>query len=284
MRFRTIHVMLAMLFILLHSHISTAGQKLRYNFEKGKTQQYSAFINSRTSGQSMGQEFSVTSGTDFDYAISLLQAAAGELTLNVEFKKFNVKLNMPMMGFNDTTIVMKEYIGKRVKVVITDIGKTLSAVPIDTIPPSRIQMMAGLTPSDLFKQILIELPEKEVGLNDSWKQNKPDTIFRSGMKLVMKPNIEFKITGEEKKNNLTCWKLDFSGTSTLEGSGNQRGTDVTVDGTVKLKGTMYFAPAQGISVLVEQTSDTDLTTTVTGQQTGAQTMSIKTTAKIALVK
>jgi hypothetical protein len=191
---------------------------------------------------------------------------------------------MPMMGFNDTTIVMKEYIGKRVKVVATDVGKTLSAVPIDTIPPSQIQMMAGLNPSDLFKQVMIELPEKEVGLNDSWKQDKPDTISRSGMKLVMKPNIEFKIVGEEKKNSLRCWKIEFSGTSTIEGSGNQRGMDVAVDGTVKLKGTMFFAPAQGLSVLVEQTSDTDMTTTLTGQQTGAQTLSIKTTAKIALVK
>jgi hypothetical protein len=276
--------MVAVLFILLQFQVSTAGQKLRYNFAKGKAFQYSALIESKTSGQSMGQEFSITSSTDFDYAISLLQANASVLTLNVEFKKFNTKLNMPMMGFNDTTIVMKEYVGKRVKVIASDIGKTLSVVPIDTIPPSRLQMMAGLNPSDLFKQLLLELPEKEVGLNDSWKKDNPDTISRGGMNMVMKPKIEYKIVGEEKKNDLRCWKIDFSGTSTIEGTGNQRGMDVTLDGTVKMKGTMYFAPGEGIPVLTEQTSDTDMTTTFTGQQTGAQTVSVSASVKIALVK
>ena len=284
MRVRTIQVILAVLFVLLLFQVSTAGQKLRYNFEKGKAYTYSTLVDSKTSGQSMGQEFSMTSSTDFDYAISLLQANAGVLTMNVEFKKFNVKLNMPMMGFNDSTMVMKEYVGKRVKVVATDIGKTLSVVPIDTIPPSRIQMMAGLNPSDLFKQVLLELPEKEVGLNDTWKKDAPDTISRGGMKMTMKPKIEYKIVGEEKKNDFTCWKIVFSGTSTIEGSGNQRGMDVTIDGTVKVKGTAYFAPGEGVSVLTEQSSDTDMTTTFTGQQTGASTMSISSTVKNALVK
>ena len=284
MRVRTIQVILTVSFVLLLFQVSTAGQKLRYNFEKGKAYTYSTLVDSKTSGQSMGQEFSMTSSTDFDYAISLLQANAGVLTMNVEFKKFNVKLNMPMMGFNDSTMVMKEYVGKRVKVVATDVGKTLSVVPIDSIPPSRIQMMAGLNPSDLFKQVLLELPEKEVGLNDTWKKDAPDTMSRGGMKMVMKPNIEYKIVGEEKKNDLKCWKIVFSGTSTIEGSGNQRGMDVTIDGTVKVKGTAYFAPGEGLSVLTEQSSDTDMTTTFTGQQTGASTMSINSSVKIALVR
>jgi hypothetical protein len=121
-------------------------------------------------------------------------------------------------------------------------------------------------------------------LNDTWKKDAPDTVSRGGMKMTVKPNIEYKIVGEEKKNDLKCWKIIFSGTSTIEGSGNQRGMDVTIDGTVKVKGTAYFAPGEGISVLTEQSSDTDMTTTFTGQQTGASTMSISSTVKSALVK
>ena len=155
---------------------------------------------------------------------------------------------MPMMGFNDSTIVMQEYVGKRVKVVMTDKGKTLSVEPIDTIPPSRVQMMASLTPSDLFKQILLELPEKELDVNGSWKKDAPDTISRGGMKMVVKQNIEFKIVGAEKKNDFNCWKIAITGTSTIEGSGNQRGTDVTIDGTVKINGAAYIAPAEGVFV------------------------------------
>ena len=259
--------------------ISSAGQKLRYNFEQGKTYKYSTTIESKTSGQSMGQEFTMTTNAAIDYSFLLLNANNGVITLKVEFEKFNIKLNMPMMGFNDSTIVMQEYIGKRVKVVISDRGKTLSVEPIDTIPPSRIQMMAALTPSDLIKQILLELPEKELNVNDSWKKESPDTISRGGMRMVVKPNIEYKIAEAEKKNDYDCWKIAINGSSTIEGSGSQRGADVTIDGTVKINGAAYFAPAEGVAVLSDQTSETEMTTTATGSQTGASTMSISTNSK-----
>ena len=284
MRSRTIQVCFAVLFILLVSQISIAGQKLRYNFEKGKTYKYTTVVDSKTSGQSMGQEFSITTGADFDYSLSLLSSKAGVMTLKVVFEKFNIRLNMPVMGFNDSTIVMQEYVGKRVKVIVTDRGKTLSVEPIDTIPPSRLQMVASLTPSELFKQMLLELPEKEMDMNNVWKKNEPDTISRGGMRMVMKPNVEFKIVGDEKKNDLECWKIAINGTSTIEGSGNQRGTDVTIDGTVKIKGTAFFALVEGVSVLSEQTNETEMTTTATGSQTGASTMSISTSVKSTLIK
>jgi hypothetical protein len=285
MRSRTILVYLTVIFFCLFCHqIGAAGQKLRYNFEKGKAYKYSTVVESKTSGQSMGQEFTVTSSADFDYSISLISANSSVMTLAVKFEKFNIKLNMPMMGFNDSTIVMREYVGKRIKVVMTDKGKTLSVEPIDTIPPSRIQMMASLAPSDLFKQILLELPDKELDLNGSWKKDVSDTISRGGMKMVVKPNIIFNIVGAEKKNDFNCWKIAIAGTSAIEGSGNQRGADVTIDGTVKITGAAYIAPAEGVFVLSEQSNETEMTTTATGSQTGASTMSINTTVKTMLIK
>ena len=284
MRSRTIQVSLAVVLILLVSQMSPAGQKFRYNYEQGKTYKYSAVVESKMSGQSMGQEFSMTYGAEFDYSISLVSSNSDVLTLMVKFEKYNIKLNFPMMGFNDSTIVMQEYVGKRMKVVITDKGKTLSVVPIDTIPPSRVQMMVNLTPNDLFKQLFLELPEKEMDMNDSWKKTNPDTISRGGMKIVMKPNIEFKIVGTEKKSDLKCWKIAIKGTSTMEGSGNQRGADVSIDGTIKNNGAAYFAPAEGVPVVSEQSTETEMTTTATGAQTGASSMTISTTVKSSLVK
>ena len=275
---------LTLLLVFLLCQICTAGQELHYKFEKGKAYNYSTVIESKMSGQSMGQEFTMTSGADFDYSITLASMNSGVMTLTVKFEKFNIKINMPVMGFNDSTIVMREYVGKRIKVVMTDKGKTLSVVPIDTIPPSQVQMMAGLDPSDLFKQILLELPEKDIDVNGSWKKNNPDTISRGGMKMVIKPNIEFKVVGAEKKADVNCWKIAITGTSSIEGSGAQRGADVTIDGTVKINGSAYIAPAEGIFILSEQSNETEMTTTATGSQTGASTMSISTTVKTKLIK
>ena len=284
MRLRRILVGLAALFVFLLCQTSTAGQKLRYNFEKGKVYKYSAVVESKMSGQSMGQEFTMTYGAEFDYSISFVSSNTGVLTLMVKFEKYNIKLNFPMMGFNDSTIVMQEYVGKRMKVVITDKGKTLSVIPIDTIPPSRVQMMVNLTPNDLFKQLLLELPDKELDVNGSWKKDLPDTTSRGGIKYVTKQNLDYKIVAAEKKNDLNCWKVAITGTSTIEGSGTQRGADVTIDGTVKINGTAYIVPADGVFVLSEQSNETEMTTTATGSQTGASTMLVSTTVKSALVK
>jgi hypothetical protein len=269
---------------LIFCQISFAGQRFKYQFEEGKIYKYSTVIESKTSGQAMGQEFTMTSGLNMDYKLSLIDLKDRIFTLMVTFNKFDIKLNMPMMGFNDSTIVMKDYIGKRIKITMTDRGKTLSVQPIDTIPPSRIQMMASLTPTELFKQLLIEFPEKELDVNSTWKKDMPDTTLRGGMKIVTKQNIEFKVVGSETKNGYDCWKITIGGTNMIEGSGSQRGNDVTIDGTVKINGMAYVSPAKGIFVLSEQSVDNDMTTTVTGAQTGASTMTVSTTVKTALVK
>ena len=102
--------------------------------------------------------------------------------------------------------------------------------------------------------------------------------------MIVKPNIVFNIVGTEKKNDFNCWKIAIAGTSAIEGSGNQNGADVTIDGTVKIKGTAYFAPEEREFVSSEQSSETEMTTTATGSQTGASTMSINAMVKTVLVK
>jgi hypothetical protein len=256
----------------------------RYKFEKGKVYKYSTTMENSTSGQMMGQEFTVTSSANFDYSLMLTTVNNGIISLTTTFDRFDLKLNMPMMGFNDSIIVMKEYIGKRVKVTLSEQGKTLSVEPIDTIPPSRLQMMANLTPTELFRYFVLEIPEKKLDTNVVWKKDTPDTTMRSGMKMVTKNNIDFKVVGRENKKEYQCWNISLNGTSTIEGSGSQRGNDVTIDGSIKVNGSVYIAPKEGIFVFSEQANVMDMTTTVSGAQTGASTMAINTKIKTELVK
>ncbi len=284
MRSKIVLLGLAAFFVFIMCQSSFAGKKVRYQFERGKTYKYSTTVNAKTSGQMMGQEFTMTSGANLDFSLTPIDSKSGVNTLTVTFDKFEIKLDMPMMGFHDSTIVMSEYAGKRMKVMMTDFGKSLSVEPIDTIPPSRLVMMASLNPADLFKQLFFELPDKELDVNSTWKKDVPDTTTRGAMKMITKQNVEFKVAGTEKMNNFKCWKIDIKGSSVLEGSGSQRGNDVTIDGTVKVSGTAYVAPAEGVFVSSEQTMENDMTTTVTGSQTGASTMTITSTVKTVLVK
>jgi hypothetical protein len=257
---------------------------VHYTFEQGKSYQYSTIVDTKVVGQAMGQEFNITSGTTLNYSLTILEQKDHLMKLTATITRFAMQINFPMMGLNDSTIVMSEYNGKRIQIVMTEKGKTLSVESQDTIPPSRVLAMLKLSPNDLFKQLFLELPDHELEVNGTWKKTNPDTTVRGGMKTVMKQNIECKVSGREEINHYSCWKILINGSSQMEGSGSQGGNDVSIDGTIKVHGMVWIAPEKGIFVSSEQSVDNDVTTTVTGSQTGASTMLVKTTIQSKLVQ
>jgi hypothetical protein len=179
---------------------------------------------------------------------------------------------------------LAELLGKRVKIVVTDLGKALSVTPIDSLPSGQRIMMAGVSPTEIFRNLFLQLPEKEVEVSGSWKDTRPDTTKTGGMTIVTKPDVEYRVTGTETRNGFSCWKIAMTGKSVSEGSGTARGMDVTIDGTTKIVGTVLFAPAAGVMVNYEATTDIDRTQTFTGAQTGSQTMTIKVISSSTLLK
>ncbi len=250
-----------------------AGQKLHYKFEQGKKYSYATTIENKITGQGMGQEFTVTTFSDLNYTVVLDSVRAQSFKLIITLDKFVNKINMPQMGFNDSTVAMTEWEGKRVSVTMNELGKVLSIEAMDQIPPSKLGMLMRVGPTDMFRKIFFELPDQELGIDSSWKDTGVDTTNQMGIKIVVKPNLEFKIAGKELKNGLECWKIVFSGTNITTGSGSMQGMDVSVDGSTKISGTVYFAPHEGVFSSAEQSNDAEATQTFSGAQSGAQTTS-----------
>lgn len=252
---------------------SEAGQKLRYKFEQGKKYSYATTVDNKTTGQGMGQEFTVTAVSNLNYTVVLDTVKEGTIELVVTLDKFVNKINMPAMGFNDSTVTMTEWEGKRVKVVMNDLGKVFSVEAIDPIPPSKFEMMLRVGPTEMFRRVFFELPDQELGIDSVWKNTNSDTSHQMGLAIVVKPNLEFKIAGKEMKNGLNCWKIVFNGTNITSGSGSMQGLDISVDGSTKISGTVYFAPKEGVFVSAEQSNNAEATQTFSGAQSGAQSTS-----------
>jgi hypothetical protein len=273
---------LVVVIIMLCAVSLEARQKLRYNFEQGRKYSYTTTIDNKTTAQGMGQEMTVTAVSNLDYTVALDSVHDGLFTLIITLDKFVNKINMPLMGFNDTTIVMTEWEGKRVHVTMNDLGKVLSVEAIDQIPPSRLGAMLQVGPSDMFRKIFFEFPDQELGIDSVWKNTDPDTSRQMGMTIAVKPNVEFKIAGKELNNGLNCWKVVFTGTNITTGSGSMQGMDIAVDGATKVSGTVYFAPQEGVFLSAEQANDAEMTQTFSGAQSGAQTTSSVVAIKSAL--
>jgi hypothetical protein len=262
---------------------SYAGEKLRYHLEKDKTYKYATTMESKTSGQAMGQEFTSTSSAQLELSMTVSDVAGNDsITCITTVNQFAVKANNPMMGTVDT--VLKEFIGKRAKVTITTLGKTLSVAPIDTFP--RSQMVSGImgNPTDFFRRLFMELPEQEVTVGGTWKTARTDTSSRMGMQIISKSNVDFKAVAVEQKEGYDCLKITFTGTTVMEGKGSRQGMDMTMDGTTKSSGMAYFALKEGLLVASETSNDQDMTIVGSGAQTVTQTFATATTSKTMLVK
>lgn len=275
------------IFILLISTLFVTfafaqGEQLRYQAEKGVTHQYKINSENKTKAQMMGQDFTTVFSSAIEISIEGQDSKNGELNFVAKVEKNLSKMDSPMM--KDSAMVSKDINGKRVQLVVTPLGKTLKSVALDSIPRPANPMMGNLNPTDMLRRLFVELPEKAVAVGDTWKQTRPDTVNAQGMKIISKPDITYKIAGTEKKNGLDCLKITFEGTASQYGTGSRQGMELVIDGTVKSKGTAYFAPKAGILVSVESSSTNDMNISGAGEQMFTATQSVTSNSKMTLVK
>jgi hypothetical protein len=219
----------------------------------------------------MGQEFNVTTWSTAGITIAgETTGANGELILIAKIDTNLSKIDSPMM--KDTARVLKEINGKRVRLTVTPMGKTLKTEAVDAVEQNPAsQMMGGGNPADYMRSLFVKLPEQEVGIGDSWKQTAPDTMMAQGFNMIMKPDITFKIESAEKFGGYDCLKITYEGPSSQYGTGSRNGM-------------AHFAPKEGLLVGVEQSTTTDTNISGTGEQMITITQSSSATSKVTLAK
>ena len=283
--FRTTQKLLGtfLLFVAIVSY-SSAGEKLRYHMTKGATYKYTLAIDTKTAMQMMGQDMKSTSGGTMGFSLSVDELGKeGEFTCSAKLDDAKFSVDSPQM--KDTALVPSQFFGKRVRITFSPLGKTLSLAPIDSLPKlPPMSPLSGFSPTDLFRRILLELPEQEVGVGDSWKVTRADTVTRMTLQIITKPISELKVVGMETVGSYDCLKISIEGTASQYGTGTIQGMEIVLDGTTKSKGIAYFAPKEGVLVAIEQSSETETTTSGTGEQVFTQTSTTSQKTKMSLLQ
>lgn len=283
--FRTLSKsLLLLLSAAIISHLFAGGEKLRYQMAKGSTYRYTLTADTKSKAQAMGQEFNSTSASMFGISLAVEDVGKeGELICIARVDTNITRIDSPMM--KDSALVVKEINGKRTQLTLSPLGKTLKSTPIDSIQPSQtMSMMGNFNVVDLLRRLLLELPEQPVGVGETWKKTTAETLYVQGLQLIMKPDVQYKIEATENAGGFDCFKIAFEGTASQYGTGSRQGIDLVLDGTVKTKGSAYFAQKEGVLVSIESASDNDMTVSGTGEQMFTQTQSVSSNSKMVLQK
>jgi hypothetical protein len=262
---------------------SFGGEKLRFQMKKGSTYTYVLTANTKGSSKVMGRETASKSASYF--SISLTVESTGDNAITLVARVDSNVSSVESTVMRDSAMVLKEINEKRVRIILSPLGKIIKTVVIDTIAPSRMMQMTGLgNPADILRPLFVRLPEQAVGVGDTWKYNTTDTISTMGMSIVTKPNMKFKVAGTEKVGSYDCLKIAYDGTASVYGTGSRQGMEMVVQGTTKSKGTALFAPKEGIFVSVDNDATSDMNISGSGEQMFTMTQSSKSAQKMRLAK
>lgn len=260
--------------------LATAADKqaVRYQMPKGQSLKYVMSADSEILQEVMGSEQEVTSNSKASFTLtSDGENDAGNLVFTIVYDSFVAEINHVMM---DSTVENPEgIINKRVKKVITPSGDQLESVEIDTIKLG-VFSQGGFSSN---REFLPDFPADPLEMGTPVTSSDVDSMESMGGMLQVQSDVDFTWTGNETVLGYDCMKIELDGNVRLEGTGTMRGMmDFFLEGDGDVKGTILFAPAEGILVSYDNVSDFEMTIAVTGQQnmTIPVTQSTKSSLKL----
>jgi hypothetical protein len=180
----------------------------------------------------------------------------------------------------DTTIIIKDAIGKRTRLTISKLGETISREVIDTVKLTGMAAQTGR--QDMVRLHL--MPPTPVKIGEKWTSTKPDTSESMGGKIATVATGDFTLLAKETHMGVQCLKISYAGKLTISGKGSMNGADFFVEGTGTTSGTYFVDIATGLPVREDSRYDMESTVALTGAQNMTIPSSTSVTTHRTLLK
>ncbi|MBZ0199372.1 MAG: hypothetical protein K8H86_05865 [Ignavibacteriaceae bacterium] len=247
--------------IVLLTAFPAAAQsyKIKYNFETDKSYLYDYTMTNKMTQEVMGNEMKFDSELN---AIIRMQkqgdTESGNSILITSLDSATVKTSSPM---GDTTMVMTDMLGKRIKLEISPLGKIVTREVLDSVEASLMNAQ--------FNRETISLPEmseNEIKPGESWTVDKVDSVETAGGVFINTSKNVYTLVGKESYKNYECLKITSVSELTIEGNASMQGFDFVAEGTGKATGTIYFDNEKGLLKEMVQNMELQFNLAGTGQQ------------------
>ena len=277
----TIRTMLLLLFAGAVASPAADAQEeftLQYKLEKGKVYRFADTTLVKSSQEMMGQEMKSTSTVLATTRLVPSEIRAdGSTVLMISPDVMSVSVKSARM---DTTLVLKDMIGKRTRLTISKLGETIKKEVVDTVRLTGLAAQSGR--QDMVRLHL--MPSKPVKIGEKWSATKPDTTDAMGGRVVTVSTGDFTLLAKERKMGVECLKISYTGKLTISGKGSMNGADFFVEGTGSTSGTYFMDMATGMPVWEDSKYDMESTVALTGAQNMTIPSSSSVTAHRLLLK
>lgn len=235
---------------------------LKYGFEKGKTYVLSTQLNNNVTQSMGGQEIKVEAILKSTSELQIENVDnTGNITMLVSLKNASMATKIPVMK-RDTTMTFND-LNEQKRVIYSATGNKISSTNISAEKVS--QMMGSVEQFTKF----IHLPEKGIKFGEKWTEKMIDSTKsspQSPVGLIINSDLELTLVGKEVKDGVELLKITYTGALQINGSGNQMGMELFVEGNGKSEGVAYFNPKSSLIVSSEASIEMDMNIAVSGQQ------------------
>jgi hypothetical protein len=253
---------------------------LKYGFTKGETYRFREEAAMDQTLEMMGQEMKTATRTLFITRIETEDVMKdGSRVFLVSLDTMSTAVKSSRM---DTTIVMRELVGKRTRITADPLGNVLKREIVDTVGSLAEGMARQMGGRENYR--LHRLSNKPLPVGGTWHSTIVDSFPSGGGGTVATSEIDYTIAGKEPKMGPNVLKISYSGTSTVKSKQTMMGSDVFTEGNGTTKGAFYFDLVRGLPLQDEGKNEMELTAALTGAQKMTIPMSQAGTATRTLIE
>jgi hypothetical protein len=259
---------------------------LKYSLAKGTKFIISSSGTAEVETDQMGNiMLAEISGGGDDIFVVLSSDKEKGMTLEYEYGERSETTDSDM-GSAETDF--SELIGKKVKFVLSPIGKVDGFEGFDLLPEISTSSGDTMTQDNYelgAKGSFPLLPEKPVKIGDTWSDIQDIDIPTGGYMLKSKINFTYTLLEEVEKDGFDCLKISVAGVTNMSGEFEQAGTPLSIERETKSTGTLYFAYKKGMFIFNESESNAEGIITVESMDVEIpQTISSKGTTSVKFVE
>lgn len=232
--------------------VGSDGYTIKYQLKEGEKFTVTGSSITSTEMDQMGQI--ITSdiiGKSVDNFIVLSSDENTGNTIEQEFVERKQDIESVQVS---TSTDFSELAGHKIKFILKGTGDVDKIEGLDKLP-SITTIDGTVLTGDTYKlgieASFISLPENAIKIGDSWLNDQDTEVPVGDYKLKVSGKTSYTLLEEVKKDGFDCLKISIDGVSTLSGSFEQQGMELSMNRETKTTGTLYFAYKKGMFLSIE---------------------------------